>query len=197
MEKQKARRVSLVVLTLCLGSAAMSSGQATAKPLDDSQVVMSGEFVRDRSFNLTGYYYPTTEIQVGNFHLDHIDMGDDSDFRKLETEGQTLSTWTPFEFSFSDMSSPELQGEMGPYHERSPRVFCKSYSLTADKISFTGYDKDVGEVRFEGKIDPAFITRQSSDVTWMSESEDAVITGDLTIAGKTFKNVGFAYWAGD
>ena len=197
MKKQTLGRAALIALALCLGGAGLSIGQATAKPLGDNQVVISGEFVRDRSFNLTGYYFPMTEIQVGSFHLDHIDMGDDSDFRKQETEGQILPTWTPFEFSFSDMSSPELQGEMGPYRERSPRVFCKSYTLTADRISFTGYDKNVGEVRFEGEIDPAFITQQSTDATWMSESEGAVITGDLTIAGKTFKNVAFAYWAGD
>jgi hypothetical protein len=173
-----------------------SSAPATVA-LPAAKIVTKGEFTRDRVLNMGGFYFPIMDIRAGNFRLETIDMASDKEFLTFESKGQTIPTWTPFQIVFSDMSSKEVSTETGLHRENMPRVFCKAYSITRDSLTFKGYDKQVGEVTFTGKIDPNFLAQQANDKTRTGSSSEAVIIGTLTVGDKTFTNVSFSYWMGD
>ncbi|CAL4868617.1 hypothetical protein MMA231_02906 [Asticcacaulis sp. MM231] len=154
-------------------------------------------FVHDKALELTGYYFSFEPVQIGNFRLAHIDMGSNNDLIKFEKDGQSIPTWTPFEFEFEDITSKEIQTDQGNFRENSPRVFCTRYLITREVVTFEGYDKQVGKVSFTGKFTTQFLANMVNSTSILTQDKDAFLTGDLIINGKTFRNVRFQYWAGD
>lgn len=156
-----------------------------------------GVQVRDRVINLTGYYFPETEVRSGKFQLEWLAFGTEEEMVALEQRGQILPTYTPMMVVFADMTSDEIEGELGPYRKNSPRAFCKTYRITRAALHLECKDPQVGKVVFSGKIDRAFAAGQSNDNTYVDGTDHAVITGDLTVGGHVFPKVSFRYWVGD
>jgi len=140
----------------------------------DARLVSKGEFTCDCALNMSGFHFPIMDIRVGNFRLETTDMSSDKEFLTFESKCLTISTWTPFQIVYSDVSSEEVSTETGLHRENMSRVFCKACHITRDGLTFKGYDKQIGQVTFTGKIDPNFLATQAND--------------------KTFTNVSFSYW---
>ncbi len=187
--------IGLVCLTTA-GYYGVIPSKAISKNRAPIAMAPAGAFVHDKTLNLEGYYFPEKTIRAGKFELEHIDFGTSEDFDKFEKHGQTIPTWTPFEIQFADMTSKEIEGELGPYRENSPRVFCNTYRITRKSIQFAGYDRQVGKVIFNGKMSTSISAQQPSTKT-DANHDSVVLTGDLTFGNKVFKNISFIYSAGD
>jgi len=153
-------------------------------------------FVSDKANDLFGYYMPLHEIKVGKFKLDHLALGTPDDFRSYETGKDRLATFAPVMLVFSDVTSRQLTNELGqPYFENAPRVLPTAYRVSDGIVAFERDNKQVGPVSFIGALNVATLKSLQSGTT--SDTQKIVLTGDLTIAGKTFKGVTFGWFGGD
>jgi len=174
-------------------AAALLPYEAIAAPLKGSPHLRrspDGRFVRDTALDLTGYYSPLNDVKVGAFRLEWFSIDTPKDFESFEKTGPVPSKMTPFIAAFEDLSSPEKQGELGPYRTNSPRVQPIRYVITRDRIEFVGLDPQIGAIHFTGAADPAFLAGTS-------RQGNADLTGDLVIGDNVFRDLGFSYSAGD
>jgi hypothetical protein len=149
-----------------------------------------GRFVRDTALDIGGYFLPLTDIKAGTFRLECFMIDTPKDFESFEKTGATTSKTTPFLAAFEDLSSPEKQGDQGPYRANSPRVQSIRYVITRDRIEFVGLDPQIGAVHFTGMPDPMFLAGKS-------RQGGADLTGDLVIGDSAFRDLGFSYSVGD
>jgi hypothetical protein len=153
-------------------------------------------FSHSMQHDLFGYYIPVTPIKVGQYHLVNLSIGSPKDFDEYEQGKNKIASYAPIMFTFDDVTSRKLSGEMGEYYENSARILPTSYSLKGNEISFVGKDKQVGVVKFSGTIDVKTLTQEQLDTSKMA-TEKVIVKGDLTINGQLFKDVSFSWFAGD
>jgi hypothetical protein len=152
-------------------------------------------FSHDNRDDLSGYYFPSHEIRVGKFRLDQFGIGTTEELKAYESGRGQLATYAPVMFSFEDTTSKQLKNEMGgTYYANEPRVLPAAYRIRGDSIVFAGTDRQLGRVTFTGTINRKAL--RAAQATG-AESDGPVIRGDLTIAGKAFKGVGFRWFGGD
>jgi hypothetical protein len=174
-------------------AAALLPNVGLAAPLKGSPHLRrspDGRFVRDTALDPTGYFLPLTDIKAGTFAFEGFAFGTPKDFESFEKTGATTSKMTPLMAMFEDLSSPEKQGDLGPYHTNSPRVQSVRYVITRDRIEFVGLDPQIGAVHFTGALEPAFLAGRS-------RQGDADLTGDLVVGDNAFHDLGFSYSVGD
>ncbi|HUO88797.1 MAG TPA: hypothetical protein VMU08_06460 [Rhizomicrobium sp.] len=174
--------------------AAVAAALALATLAFAAEVPLKG-FSHDNKDDLFGYYFPSPEIRVGKFRLDQFGIGTLDELKTYESGRGRLPTYAPVMFTFEDTTSKQLTNELGgTYHANEPRVLPTAYRIRGNTIAFAGSDRQIGVVTFSGTIDRAAL--KAAQATGM-ESDKPVIRGDLTIAGKTFKGVGFRWFGGD
>ncbi|MBL6853927.1 MAG: hypothetical protein ISS15_11955 [Alphaproteobacteria bacterium] len=159
-------------------------------------------FTRDGKDDLFGYYSPSAPVKVGKFELDHLHIGMQDDLVKWEKGTERLATYAPVMFQFTDTSSKMVKNEENGqmYHANLPRVLPTAYRIQGNNIAWTGTSKEVGAVSFTGTIDrkkiAAFNAKQGTEAG-PGDTSAPVIKGDLTVAGKAFKNITFTWSGGD
>lgn len=159
-------------------------------------------FSRDGNDDLFGYYGTATPVKVGKFELDHMHIGMKEDLVKWEKGTERMDTYAPFMFQFTDLSSKMVKNEENGqmYHSNLPRVLPTAYRIKGNTIAFAGASKEVGAVSFTGTIDRKKIAKFNAAAgtdAAQPETGEAVIKGDLTVAGKVFKNIAFSWSGGD
>ena len=95
--------------------------------------------------------------------------------------------------AFSDPASPMT--ETGPGETRSikARVLPTRYAVSDDRIEFEGTSPETGPVRFQGRIDQGALATARRNLG----DEGVVMTGTLTAAGQTVRDVRLRWWMGD
>ncbi len=159
-------------------------------------------FSRDGNDDLFGYYMASTPVKVGKMELDHLHIGMKEDLVKWEKGTERLATYAPIMFQFTDTSSKMVKNEENGqmYHANLPRVLPTAYRIAGNSIAWTGTSKEVGAVSFTGTIDRKKIAKFNAGAGSEAGPGDTsvpVIKGDLTIAGKVFKNVALSWSGGD
>lgn len=142
--------------------------------------------------DLSGYYMPSGETAAGAWRLDHLFIGQATDFADWEA-GRRSGTFAPVMLEFVDPSSPTTATELGEVHTGRIRVLPERYSVTEDRVRFTGRSPDLGEVTFEGRLDVEALASARRNLG----DEAAVLTGTLTAGGATVRGVRLRWWAGD
>ncbi len=187
--------LAVVVVTL-LGIAGCKRGGETPQPKTGAGVAIQVPtgYQHDPAFDAAGYYMPAAPIQVGNFKLNTISMGAESDFAQWE-KGERESLFGPILIQFDDMSSPAVTNEMGGQgREKTLRLLPAGYRLFPGEVSFKSADPALGEVAFTGAFDQAAL----ADAKKVTTSGNAsVLHGDLQIGALKFPGVTLTYWAGD
>ncbi len=178
-------------------AASVSAKAATPRlaALPPPVVAMSADktIVRDEALNLEGVYDPKAPVESGKYALREIDMGGNDDFGAFEHAGFAQGN-RPLEFVF-DVAPPKGTGSKAA--TATIRVAATSYRLTRERIEFSAFDARVGDIRFAGAVDPAFLIRLDDTNHSPAFEDAAVMTGDLTVGGQVVKGVGFSYLLND
>lgn len=164
---------------------------APSVPPAPAQPAVRG-FHHAAGLDLFGYYFPKDEVMVGNFKLRQLNLGSAEEFEGYE-KGQRISpNYAPVMLEFDDVTSPEKENELGQtYHEVSRRVLPDSYEVTANRITFHGHDEMLGDVAFEGQLDPAALARVRA-----GGAEEPVLKGVVTAMRQKLSRA-FVWFGGD
>ncbi len=174
--------LALIVLALSLVAGTSPAGQSTP-------------FVYDSKSDLFGYYMPTADVRVGKFKLNNLALGGQDDFKKY-LAGDRMATYAPVMIAFYDVTSPQKTNEMGQsYYTNAPRVLPTSFRVSGGLVTFTGHDKQLGDVSFNGALAPYMLDPKFKPEQRASMNMPA-LTGNLTVNGKTQK-VMFTWFGGD
>ncbi len=142
--------------------------------------------------DLSGYYMPATDIRFGDWSFDHIFVGQAAEFQAWEG-GTRSATFGPVMLQFDDVTSPMVATELGEARSVTARVLPTRYEVTDTAIRFEGRSAELGEVRFEGVLDPGALATARRNLG----DEGVVISGRLTVGDAAARTVQLRWWAGD
>lgn len=182
------RSFAVAALAAALGLASCERADAPPEPAGPSPSAFSHTLTTD----LSGYYLPDEPVRAGNWSLRHIFVGQASEFQAWE-DGERSATFAPVMVQFEDMTSPMVQTELGESRSRIARVLPTSYQVTDTTVTFAGRSPELGEVRFEGQLDPGALATARRNLG----GEGAVLSGALTVGGRSFADVRLRWWMGD
>ena len=190
-------RKTAFALTLTLGAVLALAGcdkPKEAEPATGSATPSAAapSFSHALTVDASGYYMPVTAPTVGKWTLRNIAVGLTSDFAAWE-QGNRSSTYAPIMIEFTDETSPMVETEMGEARSGQARVLPTSYSVTDTAVSFTGTSPELGEVTFNGVLNPDALATARRNLG----DEGAVLTGSLTAGGVTVGMVTLRWWGGD
>lgn len=173
----------------------LSACDRPAQPAD-SPTTPAAPAARDFSYaattDLSGFYLPPEEVRIGKWSFDHVFVGQAAEFQAW-TGAETETTFAPVMVAFSDATSPMVESELGESRSVTARVLPTRYAVSDDRIVFEGTAPEVGAVRFEGRIDQGALATSRRNLG----DEGVVVTGTLTAAGHTVRDVKLRWWMGD
>lgn len=142
--------------------------------------------------DLSGYYLPTREVRLGKWGFNHVFVGQAFDFGAW-TGADAEATFAPVMLQFDDVTSPMVENELGEVRSVTARVLPTRYTVTDDRIAFEGTSPELGRVRFDGRLDAGALATSRRNLG----DEGVVVTGTLTAAGQTVRDVRLRWWMGD
>ena len=188
-------RKSAFALTLTLGAVMALAGCDKPKepaPAGEPTTPAAASFSHALTVDASGYFMPVTGPSFGKWTLRDIAVGQATDFAAWEA-GNRSTTWAPIMIEFEDATSPMVQTELGEARSGQVRVLPTSYAVTDTSVSFTGTSPELGEVKFEGVLNPDALATSRRNLG----DEGAVLTGSLTAGGITIGMVSLRWWGGD
>lgn len=165
----------LLAATLALTVAACDRGAAT------DQTAPASAFRHDLPEDVSGYYIPTKAVEVGEWRLHHLFMGQVPDFMAWR-DGARTAGFAPIMMEF----------EAGDEARRT-RLIPTAYDVTETRVRFEAMSRELGAVSFEGKLDPEALAMARRNLG----DQGVVLTGRLKVGGRTFDGVSMRWWAGD
>ncbi|HEY4585925.1 MAG TPA: hypothetical protein VIG84_06015 [Brevundimonas sp.] len=138
-------------------------------------------FRHDLPEDVSGYYIPTTAVQVGDWRLHHLFMGQVPDFIDWRGGARTAG-YAPIMMEF----------EAGDGKRRT-RLIPTAYDVTEDRVRFEASSRDLGAVSFEGALDQGALATARRNLG----DQGVVLKGRLKVGDRTFDGVSMRWWAGD
>ncbi|WP_115616110.1 hypothetical protein [Brevundimonas diminuta] len=163
-----AAALTLTVAACDRGAAPDKTAQATA-------------FKHDLPEDVSGYYIPTTAVQVGDWRLHHLFLGQVPDFMAWR-DGQRTAGFAPIMMEF----------EAGDKARRT-RLIPTAYDVTEDRVRFEATSRELGAVSFDGRLDQDALAKARRNLG----DQGVVLKGTLKVGGRTFDGVSMRWWAGD
>ncbi|HWQ87366.1 hypothetical protein [Brevundimonas sp.] len=183
------------LIGLAAGLLILSACDRPAKPAD-APAAPGASAARAFSYaatsDLSGFYMPVSEVRLGKWSFDHVFIGQSAEFQEW-TGADTEATFAPVMLQFKDETSPMVETELGETRSIAPRVLPTRYAVSDDRIEFEGTSPELGAVRFEGRIDQGVLATSRRNLG----DEGVVVTGTLTAAGQTVRDVRLRWWMGD
>lgn len=178
-------KLAMAVLAVVLSGAALA-GPPPALPLKG--------FTSDKSHDYFGYYLPASPVQKGSWSVRNLFVGGKDDLKSFES-GKADKAFAGVMVELEDVTSPLKTGEDGnPYHSRQIRVLPTAYGVGNGRLRFTGTDKTLGAITFEGSFAADFFKKPTADVP--HPDDHPILSGKLTIGGKVY-NAKFNWFGGD
>ena len=175
----------IVILALAIAALASPAAAAPARP---------APFVVASQADMFGYYMPVTPVRTGAFKLIDLALGAPEDFRRFAGGERFGGTWAPVLLEFAPAAAQEQEGDAGPYWSGSFRILPTTFAISDRTVSFSGFDKRLGAVRFEGTLDMAALAAERDQSN--SGTGRIVLTGTLTVKGRAYP-VSFLWFGGD
>jgi hypothetical protein len=172
-----------------LGLLAVAACERTSTPAEPSP---AAAFSHATTADISGYYMPAEPVRIGQWSLDHVFVGQASEFETWEG-GARSETFAPVMIQFDDATSPMVSTELGEAHSVTARVLPARYEVTDTSVSFEGRSPELGEVTFDGRLDPEALATSKRNLG----GDGAVMTGTLTADGQTVNDVRLRWWMGD
>lgn len=173
---------------------ALLAAAACDRPAEpaDASAASANAFSYASTTDLSGFYMPASEARIGKWELDHVFVGQSAEFREW-TGADRAATFAPVMVAFNDATSPMTETEMGETRSIKARVLPTRYAVSDDRIEFEGASPEIGAVRFEGRIDQGALATARRNLG----DDGVVVTGTLTAAGQTVRDVKLRWWMGD
>lgn len=149
-------------------------------------------FAHAMTSDLSGYYLPTGEVSAGKWRLQHLFVGQSTDFQAWEG-GARSSTFAPVMLEFEDTTSPMVETELGEARSVTARVLPTSYAVSDTAVSFSAQSPELGRVTFEGRLDPGALATARRNLG----GDGVVMTGRLRVGDQTVDGVRMTWWMGD
>ncbi len=165
----------LLAATLALTVAACDRRAAPDK------VGQAAAFKHDLPEDVSGYYIPTTAVQVGDWRLHHLFLGQVPDFMAWR-DGQRTAGFAPIMMEF----------EAGDKTRRT-RLIPTAYDVTEDRVRFEATSRELGAVTFDGRLDQDALAKARRNLG----DQGVVLKGTLKVGDRTFDGVSMRWWAGD
>lgn len=165
----------LLAAALVLTVAACDRGAAPDK------TAQATAFKHDLPEDVSGYYIPTTAVQVGDWRLHHLFLGQVPDFMAWR-DGQRTAGFAPIMMEF----------EAGDKARRT-RLIPTAYDVTEDRVRFEATSRELGAVSFDGGLDQDALAKARRNLG----DQGVVLKGRLKVGGRTFDGVSMRWWAGD
>lgn len=163
-----AAALALTVAACDRGAAPDKTAQATA-------------FKHDLPEDVSGYYIPTTAVEVGDWRLHHLFLGQVPDFMAWR-DGQRTAGFAPIMMEF----------EAGDKARRT-RLIPTAYDVTENRVRFEATSRELGAVSFDGRLDQDALAKARRNLG----DQGVVLKGTLKVGGRTFDGVSMRWWAGD
>ena len=148
-------------------------------------------FRHDGRHDVSGVYLPANPVRIGKWQLADIRMDTLEQFAAYEANPHPTAADAPVELMFDDMTSPEMRIEGHATRARTHQGVPSSYDVEGGRVNFAGSDDVLGAFQFKGYL--AFSALGRARKT--NGSDETVLSGTLTVGGKTFANLGFT-WSG-
>jgi hypothetical protein len=142
--------------------------------------------------DISGYYMSAEPVRIGQWDLDHVFVGQASEFETWEG-GERGDTFAPLMIQFDDATSPMVDTEQGEGRGITARVLPTRYEVTDTTVTFEGRSPELGRVVFEGRLDPEALATARRNLG----GDGVVMTGTLTAGGQTLRDVRLRWWMGD
>lgn len=184
-------RLSLAVAVSLLAALALVSCEGPSSPAEgpaDPETAFSHATTAD----ISGYYVPTEPVRFGQWSFDHLFVGQASEFETWEG-GSRADAFGPVMLQFDDATSPMVATELGEAHSVTTRVLPTRYQVTDTAVTFEGRSPELGQVAFEGRLDPDALAVSRRNLG----GDGVVMTGTLTAGGRTVRNISLRWWMGD
>jgi len=165
----------LLAAALVLTVAACDRGAAPDK------TAQATAFKHDLPEDVSGYYIPTTAVEVGDWRLHHLFLGQVPDFMAWR-DGQRTAGFAPIMMEF----------EAGDKARRT-RLIPTAYDVTEDRVRFEATSRELGAVSFDGGLDQDALAKARRNLG----DQGVVLKGRLKVGGRTFDGVSMRWWAGD
>jgi hypothetical protein len=175
-----------LLVTVALASCERATGPA------DAPAATATAFSHATTADISGYYMPAEPVRIGQWSLDHLFVGQASEFETWEG-GARSDTFGPVMLQFDDASSPMVATELGEAHSVSVRILPTRYEVTDTSLAFEGRSPELGRVRFDGRLDPEALATSRRNLG----GDGVVMTGTLTAGGQTARDVRLRWWMGD
>lgn len=196
MRNQSAGAVTLFALVVLAGCedrpAAPEAPASPVAPQPPRPPQTDAAFVHTVRDDASGYYLPTSEVQVGTYRLDHIFLGQGMEFEAW-AGGERSGTFAPVMLQFDDVSSPMVATEIGEAHSITVRVLPTAYAVTDDRVRFVGQSNELGGVSADLRLDLEALATARRNLG----SDAVVLTGTVTIGDRRFDDVAMRWWMGD
>lgn len=154
-------------------------------------------FVHAKGADLFGYYYPTREVKVGNYKLDHLHIAGEMGFGEWEGGART-KTFGPVMLEFVDVTSPTRTNALGAQvYSVTLRVLPTAYLVEPGRIRFVGTEPHLGEVRLDLALDAAALTRARNNANSANTPQEVVLKGGLQVGTNPFADLGWNWFGGD
>lgn len=178
-----------LVAAALLGALAVASCERTS---GSSEAPPAAAFSHALTADISGYYMPEQPVRIGQWSLDHVFVGQASEFASWEG-GSRGETFGPVMIQFDDATSPRVATELGEAHSVTARVLPTRYEVTDASVAFEGRSPELGRVTFEGRLDPEALATSKRNLG----GDGVVMTGTLTAGSQTVQGVRLRWWMGD
>lgn len=182
-------RTRLTVAAALLAALAVTACEGPSAP---AEAPPATGFSHSTTADISGYYMPADAVRIGQWSLDHLFVGQASEFEAWEG-GARSETFAPVMLQFDDASSPTVATELGETHSVTARVLPSRYEVTDTTVSFVGRSPELGRVVFEGRLDPEALATSRRNLG----GDGVVMTGTLTAGNQTVGDVRLRWWMGD
>jgi hypothetical protein len=183
------RIASLAVL---LSALTLASCEDPAEPSGGGGAPAATASAYSASGDVSGYYMPIDPVQAGKWRLDHVFLGQATEFASWQG-GQRSATFAPVMLQFEDTTSPMVQTEIGEARSVTVRVLPTAYSVNDAQVRFEGRSPELGVILFDGRLDQGALSTARRNLG----DEGAVLTGSLKIGAARPEAVRMRWWMGD
>lgn len=184
-------RTRILVGAALLATVALASCERPPEPAG-APAATSAAFNYTSPADISGYYMPVEPVRIGPWSLDHLFVGQASEFETWEG-GSRSKTFGPVMIQFDDASSPAVATGPGQAHGVTARVLPIRYDVTDTTVSFEGRSPELGRVAFDGRLNPDALATARRNLG----DDGVVMTGILTAGGQTVRDVRLRWWMGD